>query len=117
MRPLERPYKPQCPAPTVTFSEGRMNRTTYKVILEQVVLPSALTKMIVFSSRTMLHATQPSHQGVVGGSPDPDPVIATPISRPENLWNVIQRKMDGNMPSIKAELLEFLHQEWHKVTQ
>jgi len=26
---------------------------------------------------------------------------------------VIQRKMDGSMPSIKAELLEFLHQEWH----
>ncbi|MGH0126804.1 UNVERIFIED_CONTAM: hypothetical protein FKN15_062966 [Acipenser sinensis] len=25
--------------------------------------------------------------------------------------------MDGHKPSNKAELLEFLRQEWHKVTQ
>ncbi|MGH0154757.1 UNVERIFIED_CONTAM: hypothetical protein FKN15_033937 [Acipenser sinensis] len=42
-------------------------------------------------------------------SPDLNPI--------ENLWNVIKRKMDGHKPSNKAELLEFLRQEWHKVTQ
>uniref|UniRef100_A0A4W5NLR7 Limb development membrane protein 1 like n=1 Tax=Hucho hucho TaxID=62062 RepID=A0A4W5NLR7_9TELE len=35
----------------------------------------------------------------------------------ENLWNVMKRKMDGHKPLNKAELLEFLRQEWHKVTQ
>ncbi|KAK1801152.1 hypothetical protein P4O66_022856 [Electrophorus voltai] len=34
-----------------------------------------------------------------------------------NLWNVIKRKMDGHKPSNKAELLEFLCQEWCKVIQ
>ena len=42
-------------------------------------------------------------------SPDLNPI--------ENLWNVIKRKMDGHKPSNKAKLLEFLRQEWHKVTQ
>ncbi|MGH0115999.1 UNVERIFIED_CONTAM: hypothetical protein FKN15_060463 [Acipenser sinensis] len=42
-------------------------------------------------------------------SPDLNPI--------ENLWNVIKRKMDGHKPSNKAELLEFLRQERHKVTQ
>ncbi|MGH0123186.1 UNVERIFIED_CONTAM: hypothetical protein FKN15_013690 [Acipenser sinensis] len=42
-------------------------------------------------------------------SPDLNPI--------ENLWNMIKRKMDGHKPSNKTELLEFLRQEWHKVTQ
>ena len=42
-------------------------------------------------------------------SPDLNPI--------ENFWNVIKMKMDGHKPSNKAELLQFLHQEWHKVTQ
>ncbi|XP_069000384.1 uncharacterized protein [Embiotoca jacksoni] len=42
-------------------------------------------------------------------SPDLNPI--------ENLWNVIKRKMDGHKPSNKTELLEFLRQEWHKVTR
>ncbi|XP_054466065.1 phosphatidylinositol 4-phosphate 5-kinase-like protein 1 [Anoplopoma fimbria] len=42
-------------------------------------------------------------------SPDLNPI--------ENLYNVIKRKMDGHKPSNEAELLEFLRQEWHKVTQ
>ena len=42
-------------------------------------------------------------------SPDLNPI--------KNLWNVIKRKMEGHKPSNKAELLEFLRQEWHKVTQ
>ena len=42
-------------------------------------------------------------------SPDLNPI--------KNLWNVLKRKMDGHKPLNKAELLEFLHQWWHKVTQ
>lgn len=30
----------------------------------------------------------------------------------ENLWNVIKRKMDDHKTSNKAELLEFLCQDW-----
>ena len=30
---------------------------------------------------------------------------------------MIKRKMDGHKPSNKTELLEFLRQEWHKITQ
>jgi arginine repressor len=35
----------------------------------------------------------------------------------ENLWNVINRNMDSHKPSNKAELLEYLCREGHKVTQ
>ncbi len=51
-------------------------------------------------------------QGVDGGPPDQD---QSPDLNPiENPWNVIKRKMDGHKQSNKAELLEFLLQEWHK---
>ncbi|KAK1797592.1 hypothetical protein P4O66_000786 [Electrophorus voltai] len=70
--------------------------------------------------RKMLHVTQPGqskwmrdHQiktlSWPAQSPDPNPI--------ENLWHVIKRKLDGHKPSKKAELLEFLCQEWRKVTQ
>lgn len=55
-------------------------------------------------------------QGVDEGLPDQEPVMVIPISdlnSIENLWNV----WDGQKPSNKAELLEFLLREWHKVTQ
>ncbi|KAK1791249.1 hypothetical protein P4O66_013265 [Electrophorus voltai] len=45
------------------------------------------------------------------------PAQSPDLNPTENLWNVIQRKMDGHKPSNKAELLEFLCQEWCKVTQ
>ncbi|MGH0158058.1 UNVERIFIED_CONTAM: hypothetical protein FKN15_049200 [Acipenser sinensis] len=45
------------------------------------------------------------------------PAQSSDLNPIENLWNVIKRKMDGHKPSNKAELLEFLHQEWYKVTQ
>ncbi len=59
------------------------------------------------------------NQVMDGGPPDQDPVMASPIPRPEfeNLWNVIKRKMDVHKPPNQTELLEFLCQEWHKVTQ
>ncbi|CAJ0922167.1 unnamed protein product [Ranitomeya imitator] len=53
----------------------------------------------------------PPHQIPVMASPSPD---LDPI---ENLWNVVKRKMDSYKPSNKEELLTFLYQEWHKITQ
>uniref|UniRef100_A0A3B1JPH2 Uncharacterized protein n=1 Tax=Astyanax mexicanus TaxID=7994 RepID=A0A3B1JPH2_ASTMX len=35
----------------------------------------------------------------------------------KNLRNKVKRKMDEHEPSNQAELLDFLHQEWHKVIQ
>ncbi|XP_053567763.1 protein LEKR1 [Bombina bombina] len=52
----------------------------------------------------MLHAKQPGLS-----PPDQDPVMASPISRPEpieSLWNMMKRKMNGHKPTNKAELLE-----------
>ena len=60
------------------------------------------------------------NQGVDGGPSDQTlswPAQSPDLNPIENLWNVIKRKMDGHKPSNKAELLEFLWQEWHKVTQ
>ena len=58
-------------------------------------------------------------EGVDEGPPDQDPVMASPISRPESHWKPLEcdQEEDGHKPSNKAELLEFLHQELHKVTQ
>lgn len=44
---------------------------------------------------------------------DEDP----PDQPTENLWKIIKRWMDGHKSSNKAELPEFLWQEWHKVPQ
>ena len=102
-------YKPQCLANTVKFGggsvmiwwcfskagieqfclcEGRMNQATYKVVLEENLVPSALTMFPnsedFFSPQrqcSMPHSQV--NQGVVGGPPDQDPVMASPISRPE----------------------------------
>lgn len=72
-----------------------------------------------FSSSTLLHATvtsikvwmrttrsRPCH-----GQPN---LQTWPL---KNLWNVIKRKIGVHKSSNRAELLEFLCQEWHKVTQ
>jgi transposase len=45
------------------------------------------------------------------------PAQSPDLNTIENLWNVIKRKMDGHKPSNKAEMPEFLRQEWYKVTQ
>ncbi len=51
------------------------------------------------------------------------PAQSPDLNHIKHLWNVIKRKMDGHKPQDrwskgnKAEQLEFLHQEWHKVTQ
>ncbi|KAK1789420.1 hypothetical protein P4O66_015349 [Electrophorus voltai] len=80
----------------------------------------AATRLAIQRKGTMLHVTQPGQSKSIkdhqiktlswpAQSPDHNPI--------ENLWNVIKRKMDGHKPSNKAELMEFLCQEWRKVTQ
>ncbi len=51
------------------------------------------------------------NQGVDGGPPDQDPVMASPISRPEPHSKPLDcdQEEDGWSQAIKAE--------WHKVTQ
>ena len=79
------------------------------------------TLRIVFSSRTMRRVTQ-SGQSRCGWRTTRSKTLSCPAQSPdlnpiENLWNVTKRKMYRHKPSNKAELLEFLHQEWHKVPQ
>ncbi len=69
----------------------------YKAVLEKNLLLSALKNSnnwgLFYSCRTIRQV----NQSVDGGSPDQDPVMAGPISRPEpieNLWNVIKSMKD-----------------------
>ena len=139
-------YKPQCLAPTVKFGggsvmiwgcfskagigqiclcEGRMNQARYKVVLEENLLPFALTMFPNSEECFFQQDNAPCHTARSVKVWMKDHQIRTlswPAQSPDlnpikNLWNVIKRKMDGHKPSNKAELLEFLRQEWHKVTQ
>ncbi|MBN3278876.1 TCB1 transposase, partial [Polyodon spathula] len=103
---------------------GTMNSALYQRILQENVRPSVRELKLKRSCVTQ-QDNDPKHTskstsewlknkkfkvlGLPTQSPDLNPI--------ENLWNVIKRKMDGHKPSNKAELLEFLRQEWHKVTQ
>uniref|UniRef100_A0AAY5L5H5 Tc1-like transposase DDE domain-containing protein n=1 Tax=Esox lucius TaxID=8010 RepID=A0AAY5L5H5_ESOLU len=139
-------YQPQYLAPTVKFGggsvtiwgcfskagigqiclcEGRMNQAKYKVILEEHLLPSAL-KMFPNSENWFFQQDNaPCHTArsiKVWMEDHQIKTLSWPAQSPdlnpiENLWNLMKRKMDGHKPSNKAELLEFLCQEWNKVTQ
>ncbi len=56
-----------------------------------------------------------------GGPPDQEPVMASPISRPKFEKNKTlecdQEKNGSHKSPNQTELLEFLCQVWHKVTQ
>ena len=124
-------YKPQCLAPTVKFGggsvmiwgcfskagigqmrycEGRMNEATYKVILEENLLPSALTMFPNSEECFFQQDNAPCHTARSVKVWMKDHQIRTlswPAQTPdlnpiENLWNVIKRKMDGHKPSNKA---------------
>ncbi len=90
----------------ICLCEGHIIQATYKVVLEENLLPSALTMFPksedFFFSRTMLHTTQQVNQGVDGGPPDQDPVIASPISRPEPNWKPLEcdQEEDGRSQAI-----------------
>ena len=92
-----------------------MNQATYKVVLEENLLPSVLTMFpnsedsffqqdnapchTVRSIKVWMEDLQIKTLSCPAQSPDLNPI--------ENLWNVIKRKMDGHKPSKKAELLGF----------
>uniref|UniRef100_A0AAY5L2K7 Tc1-like transposase DDE domain-containing protein n=1 Tax=Esox lucius TaxID=8010 RepID=A0AAY5L2K7_ESOLU len=136
-------YKPQCLAPTVKFGgrsvmiwgcfskaeigqiclcEGRMNQAKYR---EEHLLPSALTMFPNSGNCFFLQDNAPCHTArsiKVWMEDHQIQTLSWPAQSPdlktnENLWNLMKRKIDGHKPSNKAELLEFLCQEWHKVTQ
>ncbi len=97
----------------------------YKVVLEENLLPSALTMFPNSEDWFFQQDNAPCHTArsiKVWMEDHQIKTLSWPAQSPdlnpiENLWNVIKRKMDGHKPSNKAELLEFLRQEWHKVTQ
>ncbi|KAM7391278.1 hypothetical protein PAMP_021978 [Pampus punctatissimus] len=128
-------YKPQCLAPTVKFGGGSvmiwedfskaeigqirlcercMNQATYKVILEENLLPSALTMFPNSEDCFFQQDNAPCHTaGPINEWMKDDQIksLSWPAQSPdlnpiENLWNVINRKMDGHKPSNKAELFE-----------
>ena len=84
-----------CPIPAlpgigqICLCEGRMNQARYKIVLEENLLPFALT-MFPNSEECFFPAGQCSmphsqvSEGVDEGPPDQDPVMASPISRPES---------------------------------
>ena len=93
-----------------------MNQATHKVILEEKLLPSALTMFpnsedcffqqdnAPWHTARSIKVWMKDHQiktlSWPAQSPDLNPI--------ENLCNVMKRKMDGHKPSNNAELLEFL---------
>ena len=81
--------------------EARMNQASRRVILEENQLPSALAMFPTL--RPNLGDNQIKTLSWPAQPPDLNPT--------ENLWNVIGRKVDGQKPSSKAELLECLRQE------
>lgn len=109
----------------IRLCEGRMTQAMYKVILKENLLPSALSMfpnsgswffqqdnapcLTARSIKVWMKDHQIKTLSWSARSPDLNPT--------ENLWNVIKRKMDGHKPSNIAELLEFLSQDRHKVTQ
>ncbi|MBN3285256.1 TC1A transposase, partial [Polyodon spathula] len=103
---------------------GKLNQHGCHSILQRHAIPSRLRLVGQFfilqqdndpkhTSKLSIKVWMEDHQiktlSWPAQSPDLNPT--------ENLWNVIKRKMDGHKPSNKAELFEFLRQEWHKVTQ
>ena len=100
-----------------SFLRRTVNQATYKVFLEESLLAAALIFLLLDNApchtaksiKVWMKDHQIKTQSWPARSPDLNPI--------KNLWNVIKRNMDGHKPSNKAWLLEFLQQEWHKVTQ
>ena len=61
------------------------------------------------------------NQGVDGGPPDQDPVMASPITRPAPHWKPLECDQEEyewrKSHQIKLSCSIFLRQEWYKVTQ
>ncbi|CAJ0932317.1 unnamed protein product [Ranitomeya imitator] len=109
----------------VVLCEGRMNQAANKAILEKQLIPSAQATFpnsedcffqqdnaSCHTARSVKVWMKDHHIKSLSWpaqSPDLNPI--------KNFWKVIKRKMDRHKPSNKEELLTFLYQEWHKVTQ
>ena len=104
------------------WSFANLSQAKYNVVPEESLLPSALKMFPNYEECFFQQGNAPCHTASEGVDEEDHQTrtLSWPAQSPdlnpiENLWNVI--KMDGHKPSNKAELLEVLRQEWHKVTQ
>lgn len=138
-------YKPDCLAPTVKhgggsvmiwgcFSmsgtgqmqlcEGRMNQVMYRATLENSLLPSAGKLFPASNDWIFQQDNAPCHtaRSVKAWMENhnirtmPWPAQSPDLNPVENLWKIIKLKMENHKPKNKANLFEFVQQEWAAVT-
>ena len=111
-------------AENALFTEQKMVHDTLPTVLEKNLLPFALIMFPNSEECFFQQDNDPCHtaRSVKVWVKDHQirilswPAQSSDLNPIENLWNGIKRKRDVHKHSNKAELFEFLHQEWHHPT-
>ena len=101
-----------------------MNQDTYKVVMDENMLPSFCSDIVpqiwgfVFPAGQCSMPHSQVNQGVDGGPPDQYPVMASPISRPEPHWKFLDfnQEEDGSQ-AIKQSWAAFNVKDWWRACQ
>lgn len=104
--------------------EGRMNQVTYRATLENSLLPSAGKLFPASNDWIFQQDNAPCHtaRSVKAWMENqnirtmPWPAQSPDLNPIENLWKIIKLKMENHKPKNKANLFEFVQQEWAAVT-